>query len=550
MKYSDGNTFYLSKIARFVGAKTICLLFPIYSLMDCNNAQALNIDASSSVIGALLSDGSSGLFGGTTSPFVKVSVSGYQNLAGKPMNLTLTDSTGVVSDQSLQITADGSYTFGTALNPASGYTVSLGTYTGGQNCSLTGGTGTIGTSASPKIDCERNLAIAATWFAGSIPVARLFQINQITQTQVGSSIFLSQSASVPAIDMVWNGTNYFVVWNGSPGTSAVKGRLFDMEFTPLTAEFPIASGTIIKSVAVTYNSTLNEYAVVFSDNGSVSTAMNSVKYIRVQPDGTLIGSPIVITQVIGSVGTLFGYADIVWDGSKYLTAFEDHDNNTDDAPNNYVDLYSFTNGTPSIVTKLSLFSGTGSTGAIFPVGTTGAAYPNFLRTATDTWLFYNRSNVDSLDKTVDASLMEWRNSGSSGTQIIKDTIPGGCNPNTGYQLYVPSATNFGNKILVGYDLRCATSSINNYNVYHAPISPSTGAATSHINYSGPILPANFTMGASTACRKSRCYTSAGAVSDGLYLFDPGIDGSTDTFLKFMSASPGNGPDFPIQTVTQ
>ncbi|MEI7015019.1 hypothetical protein V9X60_20005, partial [Leptospira licerasiae] len=150
-----------------------------------------------------------------------------------------------------------------------------------------------------------------------------------------------------------------------------------------------------------------------------------------------------------------------------------------------------------------------------------------------------------------SSLMEWRNLSGTPTQIRKDTTPNGCNPSgTGFQTYVPSPGNIGSKILLGYDLRCTQSGSSFFDVYHGPLNSSSGILGTVTNYSGTTLGLNFTMGSSTTCRTTRCYTSAGALGDGMYIFDPNFDGSTHTFYSIKLSSPGSSVDFPVQTSIQ
>ncbi|TGM86737.1 hypothetical protein [Leptospira licerasiae] len=542
----------LLKAALFV---TVLLLI-VLLFTGCNNAKAVNIDASSSAIGAFAFDGNMGIFGSSTSgpSHVKVNVIGYLNKSGKEMNLTLTN-TDTSETQTLQIADNGTFSFPDALDAGTNFTIDLGTYTGGQNCTLTGDSGKVGLVAASKIDCERNLAVFGTWFTGSIPVMNLFQVNQKTSTVVGTPMFFSTSAGIPMLDLVWSGSKYLAVWTTNGST--IKARLLDIEQIAIGSDITVAGvvstapGAKISTLSSAYNPNLDEFVVVFVEFGGSTSFPNLVRYVRLHPDGTLIGVPTTIKSIDGSIGTTFGYSDVVWDGSKYVTAFEEHDNNTDDLPNNYLTVYRFTTGAATPVNQLFLSSGTGSVGAIFPVTSAGAAYPKFVRTSSDTWLFYNRSNMGISDNAIDSSLMEWRNLSGTPTQIRKDTTPNGCNPSgTGFQTYVPSPGNIGSRILLGYDLRCTQSGSSFFDVYHGPLNSSSGILGTVTNYSGTTLGLNFTMGSSTTCRTTRCYTSAGALGDGMYIFDPNFDGSTHTFYSIKLSSPGSSVDFPVQTSIQ
>ncbi|GBF38497.1 hypothetical protein [Leptospira johnsonii] len=534
---------------------TILILILVLST-GCNNAKAVSIDASSSAIGAIAFDGNLGVFGSNTSgpSLVKVNVIGYLNKSGKEMNLTLTN-TDTSETQELQISDNGTFSFPDTLDPGANFTIALGTYTGGQNCTLTGNSGKAGLVAASKVDCERNLAVFGTWFSGSTPVMNLFQVNQKTSTVVGTPMFFSTSAGVPMLDLVWSGSKYLAVWTATGGT--IKARFLDIEHTAIGSDITVAGlvstgpGAKISTLSSAYNPDLDEFVVVFVEFGGSTSFSNLVRYIRIHSDGTLVGSPTDIKSISGAIGTTFGYSDVIWDGSKYITAFEDHDNNTDDVPNNYVTVFRFTNGAASQINQLFLSSGTGSTGAVLPVGSAGAAYPKFVRTSSDIWLFYNRSNLDVSGNSIDSSLMEWRNLAGAPAQVRKDTNPNGCHPSgTGFQTYVPSPGNIGSRVLLGYDLRCTQGSSLFFDVYHAPLNSTNGGLGAVTNYSGSMLGMNFTLGSSTTCRTSRCYTSAGALGDGVYIFDPNFDGSTNTFYSIKLSSPGNSVDFPVQTSIQ
>ncbi|TGM98498.1 hypothetical protein [Leptospira dzoumogneensis] len=534
----------------------VALLLIVFLSTGCNNAKAVSIDASSSAIGALAFDGNLGIFGSNTPgpSLIKVNVIGYLNKSGKEMNLTLTN-TDTSETQTLQISDNGTFSFPDTLDAGTNFTIDLGTYTGGQNCTLTGDSGKAGFVSASKIDCERNLAVFGTWFTGSVPVMNLFQVNQKTSLVVGTPMFFSTSAGIPMLDLVWSGNKYLAVWTSAGNT--IKARFLDIEQIAVGSDITVAGvvstapGAKISTLSAAYNPDLDEFVIVFVEFGGNTSFANLVRYIRVNPSGSLIGTPTTVKTVDGTIGTVFGYLDVIWDGSKYVTAFEDHDNNTDDAPNNYVTVYRFTNGAATQVNQLFLSSGTGSVGAVFPVGSGGAAYPKFIKTSSDLWLFYNRSNLDISGNTTDSSLMEWRNLAGVPTQIRKDTNPNGCHPSgAGFQTYVPSPGNIGSRVLMGYDLRCTQNSSLFFDIYHSPFNSSNGTLGTVTNYSGSTLGMNFTVGSSTTCRTSRCYTSAGALGDGMYIFDPNFDGTTHTFYSIKISSPGSSVDFPVQTSIQ
>ncbi|TGL62045.1 hypothetical protein [Leptospira sarikeiensis] len=525
-------------------------------LLGCNNAKAVNIDASSSALGALAFDGNIGVFAGKTGPSsIQVNITGYSNLSGKEMQLTLTN-TDTSETQQLAISENGTFAFEDELDAGANYTVDLGTYTGGQTCTLTGSSGKSGQTAASKIDCERHLAVFGTWFSSGTLVMNLFHVNQKTQALVGSPIFFSSFAGLPSIDLIWTGSKYLALWTDTGKT--IRGKFFNIEFTAIGSDFPVASVVstanfaLVSALAGVYNPDSDEFAVVFSEFGDSASFNNAVRYIRLNSNGGVIGSLTPIKEVSVGVGTKFGYLDIVWDGSKYITAFEDHDNDTDDDPNNYVSIHRFTAGASSVVNRLFLNKGTGSTGTTFPAGSAGTSHPNFVRTSSDIFLFYNQANLDSSSGfSLSSSLMEWRNFSGPTVQLKRETVPG-CNSNIlgGTHTYVPYAGHIGNRILLGYDIRCTSSGSLFFDTYHTPINSSTGAAGTTVNYSGATIGSNITMGSSVTCRSSRCYTSAGALGDGIYILDPGFDGSTHTFFSIKNSTPGNSVDFPVQTYIQ
>ncbi len=515
----------------------ISIFLFVCSLIGCNQAKALNIDASSSAFGAFLSGGNSGLFGDSGNS-VSVTVTGYLNVNEKQMNLTLIDNTAAMADQDLQITQDGTYSFATSLNPNSSYTITQGDYTGGQNCKITGEIGTAGVSASAKIDCERILVVAAVQICCSSSVT-LFSINhQTSPFSTVQSIPLASTATLPsAVDLIWNGKNYLVIWMAS--NTNIVGQLFDIELTPLGPSFSVYSGGTAtqKAVAATYNSNLDEFGVVISESTP------AVKYIRLSALGTLIG-PVTTIEAFGATVT-FGNLDIVWDGTKYITAFEEH--NTGSFENSLA-IYSFTTGAAAFINRITLATGTGlvSPSNRAPNGVIGVALPNFLRTSTDTWLFFNHTNLNVDGFIVDSSLMEWRNFAGSPTQIARDFQPSACNPTSdpvnGLQFYAPSTANFGNKVLLNYTLNCEEAISDPFlfdNVYHASFDPANGAKGPSTLYTTSIGH-NRTYGSSVTCRKERCFTSAGVFLDGFYLFDPGFDGSIDSIFRIATSSNGQG----------
>ncbi|TGJ99497.1 hypothetical protein EHO59_16725 [Leptospira semungkisensis] len=503
-------------------------------LLKCNSAKALNIDASSSVIGALLSDGNVGLFSGTGKASVKVTVTGYQNLVSSPISLTLTNTT-TSATQDLSVSDNGTFSFTDGLDHGNSYSITLNDYTKGQSCSLTGDTGTAGSSSPALIDCERTLVVATvvTCCSSSGPPIVLYPINHKTSPfTIGTSVPISTSATYIQLDMVWNGNKYFVVWT-SAGDS-VSGQFYDIALNPIGSSFPIyaGGGTTIRSLAAEYNSHSDEFAISLSDTTP------AVKYVRLNSVGTVLNS-----NTVEALGTAvdFGNLDLVWDGVRYIVAFEEH-NHLD--VSNHLAIFSFTTGAASLVNRATLSTGIGmvtpSNGAFN--GVIGVAFPNLLRTATDTWLFYNQTNSSDQLTVTDASLFEWKNFVGSPTKIKEDLNPFACPPQTdaanGLEFYVPHAVNLGNEILLNYELHCEEALSSPFlfdNIFHMPINPTNGAAGTSSLYS-VSTGHNQSYGASITCRKDKCYTSMGAFINNFYLLDPAFNGTPGSFFPISSAN--------------
>ncbi|TGJ98409.1 hypothetical protein EHQ53_01425 [Leptospira langatensis] len=505
-------------------------------LLECNSAKPISIDASSSVIGALLSDGSLGLFSGPSKSSVKVTVAGYQNLDSSPMSLTLTD-TSTTLTQDLEISDNGTFSFSTSLDPGNPYSITLNDYTKGQACILTGDTGTAGSSSPAKIDCERTLVVAAavTCCGPSGPPIVLYPINHKTSPfTIGTSVPISSSATYIQLDLIWNGNKYLLVW--TTAGDSVSGQFFDIALNPIGSNFPIyaGGGTTIRSLAAEYNSNSDEFAIVLSDTTP------AVKYVRLNSVGIVLNSNNV--ESLGA-GLNFGNVDVIWDGSKYIVAFEEHNNL--DLSNNLA-VFSFTNGTASLMNRIALSIGIGMvtpTNQAFN-GVIGVAFPNLLRTTTDTWLFFNRTNSSDELTVTDSSLFEWKNFSGSPTKIKEDLNPFSCPPQTdpanGLEFYVPHAVDLGGEILLNYELHCEEAISSPFlfdNIFHLAINPSNGVPGTPQLYT-VSTGHNRSYGSSMTCRKDKCYTSTGTFINNFYLLDPNLDGTPNNFFPIAASDQG------------
>ncbi|TGK06876.1 hypothetical protein EHO59_01765 [Leptospira semungkisensis] len=548
------NLIFLPNGYQILCKTTFCILLSFLSF-GCNNAKAMNIDSSSSAIGALVIGPLANTFiengsgGGTTTPTstVSVQVNGYQGLTAKPLNVTLTD-TVTSATETLQITSDGTYAFNTAIPTGDGYSVSLGTYTGsalgGQTCSLTGTTGTAGTTGDSTVACERQLAVAFAWTSDAgVPNFRLLGVNHsLSPYAVNSNVGVTIGGSPSSIDpeLTWGGSNYLLVWKSADNT--IKGQLYDIELTAVGSSFQVytASSIAIGRLAAAYNPS-GEFAVVWTEAGTVNT---SFKYQRINATtGALSGSATnIATTALTSASYYNG--DVVYDGSQYIAAIRI----TTTLGVHSIYWYSFTPSGGSI--KGNYSSKVGTTSYYLRMD-----YPAMIVYGTDVWTFLNRTNVDTSGSVIDASVVKIKNyASSSAAAIATDTNPYGCGPSDGDQYYIPSAGIYGTNILVGYDVFCGDVGGTYNDVHDVPVNASTGTAGGVTGYSDSEIGSETTSGSSTTCRSNTCFMSAGdQYNDKLYLFDPFFT-STPSYLGDIGGttilySPGGGVQFP-QTVIQ
>ncbi|MEI1277076.1 hypothetical protein V6Z05_02020 [Leptospira venezuelensis] len=519
-----------------------CFLFSLLQAQGCNSAKAISIDASSSAIGALLSDGDFGVFGnlgnaGGTSPAatspINVSLSGYVNVTANDLSLTLSDSTDSTT-QTLALTADGSYSFSAEITSGDSYSISLDSYTQGQSCSISSnGSGTAGTTGTATIVCERQLAIAAGWKNNSgVPVLKLFGLNHSASPYVVTknlSVTIGGAPSSVDPELVWNGTNYLLVWKSSD--TAIKGQYYNISLTAVGSTFPIYTGAsvMIGKVSAAYNPS-GEFAVVWTESASTRAA----KYQRINSStGALIGSA---TTIVSSTVTNFYNADVSWNGSLYYTAFRQNAGGL-----NSLAAYSFTNGTATSVKNYSASTGSDSL---------SLDYPSLLTQGSNTWLFFSQTNTDGSGNVNSSTLKSAKNFATSASTLRTETNPYGCDPvnSSGDQYMIPSAAIANStNLLVSYDLFCADMGVYN-EVSDLPVTISSGAAGAATDYSVGEIGTGNTLGSSVTCRTTACFISTGDESgDAIYLFDPdfgGNIGGTSTVYPTDS----NGINSPVTVI--
>ncbi|TGK39725.1 hypothetical protein [Leptospira andrefontaineae] len=519
-----------------------CFLFSFLLVQGCNNAKPVSIDASSSAIGALLSDGDFGIFGnlgagGTssaaTSP-INVSLSGYVNVTANDLSLTLTDSTDSTT-QPLALTADGSYSFSTELTSGDSYSISLDSYTQGQSCSISANaSGTAGTTGTATIVCERQLAIAAGWKTSSgTPVLKLFGVNHSASPYiVTKNLSVTVGGSPGSVDpeLVWNGTNYLLIWKSADTT--IKGQFYNISLTAVGSTFTIytGAGVTIGKVSAAYSPS-GEFAIVWTEAASTRAA----KYQRINSStGALIGTP---TTIASSTSNTYTSADVTLSGSTYYTAFRQR---TSGGVNSLL-AYSFSTGAATSVKTYTATSGTDSL---------ALDYPSLLTQGSNIWLFYSQTGTDGSGNVNDSTLKSSKNFQTTPATMRTETNPYGCDPvnSSGDQYMVPSATIANStNLLVSYDLFCADMGIYN-EVSNLPVTISSGAVGTPTDYSVTELGTSRTMGSSLACRTTACFISVGdESSDAIYLFDPdfgGNIGGTSTIYP----NDGNGIESPITVI--
>ncbi|PJZ77770.1 hypothetical protein [Leptospira neocaledonica] len=521
-----------------------CFLFSFLLLQACNNAKAISIDASSSAIGALLSDGNFGIFGnfgdpGGTSPAatsaVNISLSGYVNVTSNDLNLTLSDSTDSTT-QTLTLTADGSYAFSTELTDGDSYSISLGTYTQGQTCSIsTNASGTAGTTGTATIVCERQLAIAAGWKSNSgTPALRLFGVDHSGPYSITKNFAVTVGGAPSSVDpeLVWNGTNYLLVWKSADTT--IKGQYYDISLTAVGSTFTIytGAGVTIGKVSAAYNPS-GEFAVVWTETASIRAA----KYQRINAStGALVGTA---TTIVSSTSTSYSNADVVWNGSSYTTAFRQK--TSSDAYS--LTAFSFSTGS---ATSVKTYTATNGTDSLV------LDYPSLLMQGTNTWLFYSQTNTDGSGNVNSSTLKSSKNFQTTPATMITETNPYGCDPvnSSGDQYMIPSvAIANSTTLLLSYDSFCADMGVyNEVSDLPVTIASGTGIAGSVTNYSYSQITTGSTMGSSITCRTTTCFMSVGdEYADFIYLFDPDFTGGDNATKNVYSDSSG-GIESPVTVI--
>ncbi|PJZ50249.1 hypothetical protein [Leptospira saintgironsiae] len=525
-----------------------CFLLSFLLVQGCNNAKAISIDASSSAIGALLSDGDFGIFGnlgnaGGTSPAatsaVNVSLSGYVNVTANDLSLTLSDSTDSTT-QTLALTADGSYSFSTELTSGDSYSITLDSYTQGQSCSIsTNASGTAGTTGTATIVCERQLAIAAGWKTNAgTPVLKLFGVNHSASPYVVTknlSITVGGAPSSVDPELVWTGSNYLLVWKSADTT--IKGQFYDIRLTAIGSAFTIytLTGVTIGKVSAAYSSS-GEFAIVWTEAASTRAA----KYQRINSStGATIGAT---TTIASSTSTNYFNADVTLSGSTYYTAFRQR---TSGGANSLL-AYSFSTGAATSVKTYTATNGTDSL---------ALDYPSLLTQGSNIWLFYSQTNTDGSGNVNSATLKSSNNFQVTPATMRTETSPYGCDPvnSSGDQYMIPSvAIANSTNLLVSYDSFCADMGVYN-EVSNLPVTITSGAITSGAagtptDYSVSEIGSSSTMGSSITCRTTACFIATGdEYNDTIYLFDPNFDGSiggTSTIYP----NDGNGIQTPVTVI--
>ncbi|WP_367898323.1 hypothetical protein AB3N61_01695 [Leptospira sp. WS58.C1] len=523
-----------------------CFLLSFLLLQGCNDAKAINIDASSSAIGALLSDGNFGVFGNFgnsegTSP-VNISLSGYVDVTSTDLNLTLSDST-TSTTQTLQLSANGSYSFSTELPSGNSYSITLGSYTQGQTCNITSNaSGTAGTTGTATVVCERQLAIAAGWKNNSsVPVLRLFGVNHSSSPYTVTENFAVAVGGTPSSvdpELVWNGTNYLLVWKSADTT--IRGQLYDITLTALAAAFTIytGAGVTIGKVSAAYNPS-GEFAIVWTESASTRAA----KYQRINAStGALIGTA---TTISSSTSTSYFNADVIWNGSSYNTAFRQRTS----GGANSLTVFSFSTGSATSVRTYSAVNGTDSL---------ALDYPSLLAQGSNTWLFFSQTETDGSGNISGSTLKSSKNFQTTPATMRTETNPYGCGPEGGGDQYMISSAAIASitNLLISYDSVCADVGGTYNEVSDLPVTISSGAVGTPTDYSDSEIGAggggpspSQTLGSSITCRTNACFISVGnESSDAIFLFDPDFGGNIIGGTSTIYPTDASGIEFPVTVI--
>lgn len=226
----------------------------------------------------------------------------------------------------LTVTQNGPFTFATALASGTAYTVSVMTQPSGQTCTLTGQTGTAGTTnvSSVAVTCAASVgkfAYTASYTAGMIYAYTINQSNG-QLTQVGSPI--PDGTHPAAVSLAPNGKFAFSASDNGTEVHAftidqTTGGLTEVSHSPFSTGF--TTGSAYPDIAVDSNSThlylasagdgkVAGFSIDQTTGGltplpTVTAGTNAGGIPAFSPDNTHV---YVVDQVQGAAGAVSGYS--------------------------------------------------------------------------------------------------------------------------------------------------------------------------------------------------------------------------------------------------
>ena len=263
---------------------------------------------------------------------------------------------------SLNVSANGSFTFATQLASGAGYNVTLATNPAGQSCSVLSGAGTIASAniTNVSVSCTTNLAGTATdnfargngslgpdWtdmtdgglaissdqvvgtnasgISGDVRTAETYTSDQYSQIEIASTPLGNDQWIGPAVRAQNGGqdlyTGVYYVNNGAGSLILFKrsGSTWTQLGSAYNCPQPLPAGTVLKLMMV--GNTLS-----FLENGVERVASGDSSYTGGAPGIIASGTPAAVNWSGGSAG------------------FEVHYLSTDSSGINYYDIISANNG--------------------------------------------------------------------------------------------------------------------------------------------------------------------------------------------------------------
>jgi hypothetical protein len=456
--------------------------------LDTSGAQGLLLGSLSLDLG-LFGGGETASEGGAANNEVNIDVASYVNVSGSPLTIQITDSESNTTP--ITINASGSFTFNESiLDAGEAFSLSIISYTGGQNCSLAPTSGIAGTTQF-SVECERHLMTAAAFqdSLNSLHNLRLIRVNQNTLAPVASTSIVS-GQSVPATpELIWNPdqSHYLLLWQTVSGSNRViRAATYNIDGSQASAPINIysRSNATIRKLAADWNPSNSEYIVVWDE--TISGA-SSIRYMTVKPD---LSVSIAAVDIAAPDSSNNRNPDVSWTGSHYLIAF---------ANDYYWQVYVYR----------ILADGTNLGNSLaYSNGSNVMDFPAFVKSGSCTGLFF--SEEQNISDTISARLHRTSVNSTGGScsadSIVYDETPN-CTVQTGEGItYVrASGVYTGTHYLLTWDHICVSMGFQNN------IRATAGGAPTFIN--NDDFP-DSASGSSLTCRNSACYVFFGVESNG------------------------------------